>query len=787
MSTKKFLDLNGLSRVWDKVENKYSKKILSIRSAYGVSSSSSTLPTRWTLPAEYQEIEYLQSTATELIDTGVDAFDVRKIECKFATMSKGASQYITGTRSTYPSTILFAIDGSALNKKFSGVYNGNILMTSDIDRENGVIVNASLEVEIVNNKANVIFKCNDGTYDETMTKSDADVVDERGFTIGIFGWNSNNKTAIRLYREKIYTENGLVRDYVPCLNKTTGKYGLYDMVNSQFYTSAVDFTLYGNDTTYIPQLTSDTPYMWEQDVIEYADGTTQKKLPYVIEQKSEGGSGDTPDYNDLPNKPQINSVTLTGNKSLSDLGIAAANGVINATDLTVTNGAVNLVDYVNTPGIYKVPSNCWIYTDSTSSTANRIYAITGDIVKIDPQIDAGDGEELVEFDSYFTVFGSTMFAGSMITEDNLTWTSIIASYENQGNKVTTISSSSRNTQYPSAKAVYDYAASKSLYSDTTINTGRDTSSTTGGWSTAIGLENTASGQCAVSEGEACIASGEAAHAGGIDSTASGAMSVAFGEGAQANGETSFALGTNVKAQRKNQLVVGRYNAEDTTGSSGSSLGSYAEIVGNGTGSSNRSNARTTDWAGNGWYAGNIKVGGTGYSDSNAKELATKDYIDSLVVEGAKKVMLYDGKSNNTAILTGVTQELTDSIFNYDLIVTGFNCLVGSSRVMELTMPVYPKSGLIVFCDSTGTGATGAYHIVNANTAFASGNAYRVMWGFTDATHIRNIISNQVGWSSPGIAYVVGYKFSALPDGYATEQYVDNAIASAVTSAIGGSY
>lgn len=792
MSTKKFLDLNGLSRVWDKAENKYSKKILSIRSAYGVSSSSSTLPTRWTLPAEYQEIEYLQSTATEWIDTGVDAFDVRKIECKFATMSKGASQYITGARSTSPNVILFAIDGSALNKKFSGVYNGNILMTSDIDRENGVIVNAILEIsDAVEGKRTMTFKCNDGTYDETNTQSNVNDVEITGYTVGIFGWNSYNKTAIRLYREKIYTDSGLVRDYVPCLNKTTGKYGLYDMVNSQFYTSAVDFTLYGNDTTYIPQLTSDTPYMWEQDVIEYADGTTQKKLPYVIEQKSEGGSGDTPDYNDLPNKPQINSVTLTGNKSLSDLGIAAANGVINATDLTVTNGAVNLVDYVNTPGIYKVPSDCWIYTDSTSSTANRIYALAGDIVKIEPQIDAGDGEELVEFDSYFTVFGSTVFAGAMVTADNVTWTSIIASYENQGNKVTTISSSSRNTQYPSAKAVYDYAASKSLYSDTTINTGRDTSSTTGGWSTAIGLENTASGQCAVSEGEACIASGEAAHAGGIDSTASGAMSVAFGEGAQANGETSFALGTNVKAQRKNQLVVGRYNAEDTTGSSGSSLGSYAEIVGNGTGSSNRSNARTTDWAGNGWYAGNIKVGGTGYSDSNAKELATKDYIDSLVVEGAKKTILYNGKASSTAVLSGAIQQLSDSIYNYDMILVGFNCMVQNfGRSMEICDTIYPNNALIDWCDTTGAGASGAHHIYNSNQAH--NNLYRIIWGFTDETHIRNIVSAHVntgtyGWVDEGICYVVGYKFSSLPDGYATEQYVDNAIASAVTSAIGGSY
>lgn len=38
-------------------------------------------------------------------------------------------------------------------------------------------------------------------------------------------------------------------------------------------------------------------------------------------------SGDTPgtsNYNELDNRPQINSTTLTGNKSASDLGLAEA-------------------------------------------------------------------------------------------------------------------------------------------------------------------------------------------------------------------------------------------------------------------------------------------------------------------------------------------------------------------------------------------------------------------------------------------------------------------------------
>lgn len=44
----------------------------------------------------------------------------------------------------------------------------------------------------------------------------------------------------------------------------------------------------------------------------------------LASKNSGGGSGGTTNYNDLNNKPQIAGVTLSGNKSLSDLGIASA-------------------------------------------------------------------------------------------------------------------------------------------------------------------------------------------------------------------------------------------------------------------------------------------------------------------------------------------------------------------------------------------------------------------------------------------------------------------------------
>lgn len=55
-------------------------------------------------------------------------------------------------------------------------------------------------------------------------------------------------------------------------------------------------------------------------------------LEHVIAKYGGGsGSGGTTDYNDLTNKPSINGITLTGNKTSIDLGI---NAIIPSTEPT---------------------------------------------------------------------------------------------------------------------------------------------------------------------------------------------------------------------------------------------------------------------------------------------------------------------------------------------------------------------------------------------------------------------------------------------------------------------
>ena len=54
------------------------------------------------------------------------------------------------------------------------------------------------------------------------------------------------------------------------------------------------------------------------------DTTDKSTLVAAINEAAQSGGGGTSNYNDLANKPSVNNVTLTGNKSLSDLGAASA-------------------------------------------------------------------------------------------------------------------------------------------------------------------------------------------------------------------------------------------------------------------------------------------------------------------------------------------------------------------------------------------------------------------------------------------------------------------------------
>ena len=90
-------------------------------------------------------------------------------------------------------------------------------------------------------------------------------------------------------------------------------------------------------------------------------GTPENKLlNFTIPKGAKGDKGDTGtlNYNDVENKPSINSVSLQGNRSLDDLGIQAKGNYVTQTEIA---NYVTKTDYPNgnNAGVIKLDTNMY--------------------------------------------------------------------------------------------------------------------------------------------------------------------------------------------------------------------------------------------------------------------------------------------------------------------------------------------------------------------------------------------------------------------------------------------
>ena len=194
---------------------------------------------------------------------------------------------------------------------------------------------------------------------------------------------------------------------------------------------------------------------------------------------------------------------------------------------------------------------------------------------------------------------------------------------------------------------------------------------------AVGSSTRATSNSSFAEGSGTSATGVAAHAEGAGTNAGGAYSHAEGGYTSSAGYYSHADGYFVTANRKSQHAFGEYNIIETGASS--TKGTYVEIVGNGTASNKRSNARTLDWNGNEELAGNIIVKGGKIGDGNNatyrlalpdttswladKTIATTDQVQNAidVAEGKTKNYVIDDTVTGTGVVNTSFNSTQDSI------------------------------------------------------------------------------------------------------------------------------
>lgn len=180
------------------------------------------------VPSRYEVVDYIQSSGTQYIDTGVVTNQNTRVNISFqeASIVSGTGAYVCGSESAYLNNSFdILIQGDSLNAFFNTQYKK--YYTSS---------NTTTVYNINFNKTNVDFYSN-GSLAQTSTFSSTTFQSPVNLTLCALNRNGTKQefSSIKIYYCQIYNNETLVRNYIPVYDTQTQKYGMYDTTGQQFY------------------------------------------------------------------------------------------------------------------------------------------------------------------------------------------------------------------------------------------------------------------------------------------------------------------------------------------------------------------------------------------------------------------------------------------------------------------------------------------------------------------------------------------------------------------------
>ena len=185
------------------------------------------------LPSGYKQLEYIESSGTQYINTGVvPKTNVFTIEME--------AQYVGSSLSSLLSYCGFMNSSSATTPR-CGIHNYQSKFMYGINATQLTVAADKLKhtFKLVGNASTQTFAIDGTEYSSTNT---ADGFSSNTRSIFLFsrnvGGSPSNLNTMRLYSCKISVGGALVRSFVPAKRNSDGVLGLYDTVNSAFYVNA---------------------------------------------------------------------------------------------------------------------------------------------------------------------------------------------------------------------------------------------------------------------------------------------------------------------------------------------------------------------------------------------------------------------------------------------------------------------------------------------------------------------------------------------------------------------
>lgn len=179
------------------------------------------------LPSGYTELQYIESSGTQYIDTGIKPNQDTQVTARLMLLGS-TTAYLFGARGD-------SEDG--YNNRYGILYTSDHLFRSDYNTGNGPSFSPDLKLNVaytIDKDKNV---CSMGDF--TVTSPEGVFQSPYNMFIGCVneGGSPAYYASIRIYAFSVAENDELVREYVPCISPS-GEIGLYDLQAGEFFDNA---------------------------------------------------------------------------------------------------------------------------------------------------------------------------------------------------------------------------------------------------------------------------------------------------------------------------------------------------------------------------------------------------------------------------------------------------------------------------------------------------------------------------------------------------------------------
>ena len=335
-----------------------------------------------TLPKVYQQVEYIESTGTQYINSNVSQSDVYGYNISFESTG------IRHSENEYELDGIFGVNNSKVDSEVrdtkiwfgydttnntgkTGFYlrgkgknTSKISLNSYYQKHNGLVFNNEV------NQDDISYGTLEGT-NNTVSNQEIYI-----FAVNCILNNGNSRGAgffskTKIYYLKFYGENNvLIHDYIPCYRIVDGAIGLYDMVDGTFLTkSGTGEFLVGPNVEQVGD-----KYLVRFD----PNGGTLDTLTTIVT------LGET--YGNLPT-PNRDGYTFLGwnGKNLFDKSnIDNAHFIITRNgELSNLTGAGNLDDYATSNMIPVKPNTTYIKSGTIGARTQDCFDDSGNFIQVE--------------------------------------------------------------------------------------------------------------------------------------------------------------------------------------------------------------------------------------------------------------------------------------------------------------------------------------------------------------------------------------------------------------------